>query len=155
MCERKNTITKAYSEPSQTSKMEFLKNSYRLSTVYYLRKSSILDVRLGSEYVSELYSVVKKNIKQQLWSKNKITKVKNITIFTNWSLSEVKSCVPTKARLTLSLKTPLKQKNNLYVISTVIGNASEKWKPFIFCDALQGRGKKSLTSFWGLYCWLY
>ena len=66
MCERKNTITKAYSEPSQTSKMEFLKNSYRLSTVYYLRKSSILDVRLGSEYVSELYSVVKKNIKQQL-----------------------------------------------------------------------------------------
>ena len=155
MCERKNTITKAYSEPSQTSKMEFLKNSYRLSTVYYLRKSSILDVRLGSEYVSELYSVVKKNIKQQLWSKNKITKVKNITIFTNWSLSEVKSCVSTKARLTLSLKTPLKQKNNLYIISTVIGNASEKWKPLIFSDALQGCVKKSLTSFWGLYCWLY
>ena len=46
-------LSEAYSESSRTSKMgRFLKNSQRLNTVVF-EKISVLDVWLGSEYVSD------------------------------------------------------------------------------------------------------
>ena len=52
--------TEAYSEPSQTSKMELFARiikGFQLLTIFI--KSSILDIRLGFEYASEYQTLLR------------------------------------------------------------------------------------------------